>query len=75
MMSDRSCDIDWVYLDPQARGALHVGDLVSAAAGGLPAYRVMALADGRVWLRDDQDGADRVMPLSFFHWKADLPKT
>jgi hypothetical protein len=46
------------------------GELISAEAGGMPIYRVMALRDGRAWLRDLEDEADRVTPLRDFHWKA-----
>jgi hypothetical protein len=66
-------NIDWVYLDTALPGGLRVGDTVSAAAGGLPTYRVMAVADGRAWLKDDEHGGDCVMPLSTFHWKALRP--
>lgn len=69
-MSQRACDIEWQYLDSPAVGAVRVGELVSAAAGGLPIYKVMALSAGRAWLHDAQSGADRVMPLTHFHWKA-----
>ena len=59
--------VDWVLLD---NAALQVGDLVSADAGGMPTYRVMALEAGRVWLRDSQHDFDWVLPLSAIHWKA-----
>ncbi len=69
-MSGKARAIDWQYLDRPRGEAVGVGDLVSAAAGGLPIYAVVALADGRARLRDQQDGSDRVAPLSDFHWKA-----
>jgi hypothetical protein len=28
------------------------------------------LTDGRAWLRDLQDGAERLASLASFHWKA-----
>ncbi len=62
--------IDWVYLNLANAAEVHVGELISAEAGGLPIYRVMALRDGRAWLKDLDDGSDRVTPLSAFHWKA-----
>src|SRR5438128_2709966 len=62
--------VDWVYLDAAAPGGVHVGDLVSAAAGGLPTYRVVALEGPKVRLKDEVRGADQVMPLSALHWKA-----
>ena len=30
----------------------------------------MSLQNGRVWLRDLWNGADRISPVSDFHWKA-----
>ncbi|MDQ2859462.1 MAG: hypothetical protein M3T55_01780 [Pseudomonadota bacterium] len=69
-MSERARDIEWQYLDSPTVGAIQVGERVSAAAGGLPIYRVMALGGGRAWLHDAQSGADKVMPITHFHWKA-----
>ena len=63
-------EIDWQYLDAPSELSVRIGDFVSADAGGLPIYRVIALAGGRVWLREEHDGSDRVAPLSAFHWKA-----
>ena len=63
-------EIDWQYLDPPSESTVKVGELLSAEAGGLPIYRVMALAGGRAWLREEHDGIDRVASLSAFHWKA-----
>ena len=63
-------DIQWVYLYRADERDLHPGELVSADAGGLPIYRVMSLQNGRVWLRDLWNGADRISPVSDFHWKA-----
>ncbi len=62
--------IDWIYLNWATPADVHVGELVSAEAGGLPIYRVVALRDGRAWLKDLEDGSDRVTSLSAFHWKA-----
>jgi len=62
--------IDWVLLDDAEKSRVQVGDLVSVEAGGAPTWRVMKLADGRAWLRDDLGGMDYVAPLSQFHWKA-----
>jgi hypothetical protein len=68
-MAGTAGNIDWVYL--MAFGAeAHAGDLVSSEAGGLPIYRIVTLRDGRVWLKDLEDGSDRVAPLSAFPWKA-----
>ena len=69
-MNGPAGQIDWVYLNLANVGDVRVGELISAQAGGLPIYRVMALTHGRAWLKDLATGADRVTPLSDFHWKA-----
>jgi hypothetical protein len=61
--------VDWVMLD-QAPGAVQVGDLVSADAGGMPTYRVIAVEEGKARLQGDEDAREWVLPLSAFHWKA-----
>jgi hypothetical protein len=60
--------IEWIHLD--APEALGVGDVVSAAAGGLPIYRVVALADQGVWVRDEDHAATWLAPIHSLHWKA-----
>ena len=50
--------------------SIRAGDLVSADAGGLPLYRVLAAENGQAWLRDEQRRCDCTSPLSRFHWKA-----
>jgi len=62
--------VDWVLLDKAAVQAVQVGDLVSKDAGGMPTYKVVALEDGRAWLRDGQDDRLWLLPLTAFHWKA-----
>jgi hypothetical protein len=62
--------VDWVSLDKKGAADVQVGDLVSADAGGMPTYRVIALEDGRAWLRDSQHDRVWVLPLAAFHWKA-----
>ncbi len=69
-MAGTAGNIDWVYLNLANLAEVRVGDLVSAEAGGLPIYRIMALREGRAWLKNLADGADRVTMLSAFHWKA-----
>jgi hypothetical protein len=69
-MAGTAGNIDWVYLNLANVAEVGVGDLVSAEAGGLPIYRIMALREGRAWLKDLVDGADRVAMLNTFHWKA-----
>ena len=62
--------MEWVFVDPTDTGAVQVGDLVSAAAGGMPTYRVVELnEDGLACLRDERE-AEQVMPIDRFFWKA-----
>ena len=67
-MSNQARHIDWQFMDGEA--GVRTGDLVSAAAGGLPVYKILNLEGGRAWLRDIDTGADQVTPLNIFHWKA-----
>ena len=61
---------EWVFVDPTDTGAVQVGDLVSAAAGGMPTYRVIELnEDGLACLRDERE-SEQVMPIDRFVWKA-----
>lgn len=69
-MSAASRSLEWVYLDPADENAAHAGELVSVEPGGMPIYRVVSLTDGCAWLRDLQDGAERLASLASFHWKA-----
>ena len=64
--------LEWVLLDETAKASVQVGDLVSVEAGGTPTWRVMKVADGRVWLRDDISRMDQIASLGQFHWKAAL---
>jgi hypothetical protein len=59
--------VNWVLL---SEDAAKVGDVVSADAGGMPLYHVVALAEGRAWLRDDRRPAVYDLPLDRFRWKA-----
>lgn len=59
--------IDWVRL---ANDAVTAGDLVSAEAGGMPIYRVVAVEGGQAWLQGERAAAVQKMPLHGFHWKA-----
>ncbi len=56
----------WNVID---RGHIAAGDLVSAEAGGLPVYRVLALQDRRLWLREEQSGRDHIAPMDAMRWK------
>ncbi len=69
-MARTAGNIDWIYLNVADENCVRVGELISAEAGGLPIYKVMALSNGRAWLKDLDDGSDRVTPLSAFSWKA-----
>ena len=60
--------VDWVLLDQRAAKAVQVGDLVSKEEpGGMPTYQVVALEDGRAWLRDGQRERPWLLPLTAFH--------
>ena len=52
-----------------AQDAVQAGDLVSADAGGMPIYRVVAVENGQAWLQGDRQSELRVMPLDRLHWK------
>ena len=62
--------VDWLFVAGDAEAMIQVGDRVSAEAGGLPTYRVLALEDGRAWLRDEEHSADMISPIGRFRWKA-----
>jgi hypothetical protein len=61
--------VDWTLLDHAARAPVKVGDMVSADAGGMPIYRVMAFEDGRAWMATGHGAPARVMPLDGFRWR------
>ena len=44
------------------------GDVVQRSMNRYPHYRVIAVSDGRAWVRDVQYGTDTVVPLEDF-WK------
>jgi hypothetical protein len=48
---------------------VHVGDVVSTDAGGMPIYKVMAIL-GRDALLEDEQHAPVRAPLARFPWKA-----
>ena len=62
--------VNWIPVDHDAPDGIQVGDLVSAEAGGLPVYRVLAVTNGRAWLRDGERQSDSISSLSRLHWKA-----
>jgi hypothetical protein len=63
--------IDWVLLDHTAADPVHVGDVVSVDAGGMPIYRVVALDGRSVWLDDERHADAQVIPLDRFRWRGE----
>jgi hypothetical protein len=66
---DMASVVDWALLDHAAHEPVRVGDMVSTDAGGMPIYRVMAVASGRVLLEDEHHATARDMPLAAFRWR------
>jgi hypothetical protein len=60
----------WMAID---RSGVQAGDMVSAEAGGLPIYRVLAREGQSVRLLDDRNGRDHLAPLAALHWKLSRP--
>ena len=58
--------LQWVF---SSQDDVHVGDVVSADAGGMPIYRVMAILGREAVLEDEQHAPVRA-PLQRFPWKA-----
>jgi hypothetical protein len=65
-----SCAVDWAPLDHASKQPVKVGDMVSADAGGMPIYRVMAFEEGRAWVATANGAPARAMPLDGFRWRA-----
>jgi hypothetical protein len=63
--------VDWVFV---SEDAVNVGDTVSADAGGMPVYRVVALANGVAVLQDEHHADLLQAPLGRFHWKLAFSK-
>jgi hypothetical protein len=61
--------VEWMLLDHAAAEPVTVGDLVSVDAGGMPIYRVAAVALGHVWVHGERDATTREMPLALFRWR------
>jgi hypothetical protein len=61
--------IEWMRL---RNDAVEVGDLVSADAGGMPIYRVVAVEGGQALLQGERGAEIQQMALHRFHWKAAL---
>lgn len=62
--------VDWTPLDLSAPEPVRTGDLVSADAGGLPIYCIMALEEGRAWVATRPGAPARIVPLDLFRWRA-----
>jgi hypothetical protein len=58
--------VEWVHL---TNDAVKAGDLVSAEAGGMPIYRVVAVEGGQAWLQRERATDVQMMPLHRFHWR------
>lgn len=61
--------IDWVLLDHAAEHPVHVGDVVSAEPGGMPIYKVMAIAGREVQLANERNAPVGALPLDRFRWR------
>jgi hypothetical protein len=62
-------NLDWAPVDHRARQPVRVGDLVSAEAGGMPVYTVVAVEPGRAWVATRPAAPARAMPLDAFRWR------
>ena len=62
--------VDWAPLDHGAANPVSIGDIVSADAGGMPIYQVMAVEPGRAWVATQPSAAARAMPLTLFQWRS-----
>jgi hypothetical protein len=74
-VGERRCDlrgyfamsaVDWIL---SSQDDVHVGDVISSDAGGMPTYRVMVVDHDEAVLEDEHHGAVRA-PLNRFPWKA-----
>ena len=61
--------VDWTLLDHAGREPVRIGDMISADAGGMPIYRVIAVEEGRAWVATEQGAPARAMPLDGFRWR------
>ena len=62
--------IEWVPMNDA--GEVRVGDVVSTDAGGMPIYRVVALAGAEAWLGGERRRDPTLMPLTGFRWRGRL---
>ena len=61
--------VDWALLDHAAREPVAVGDMVSADAGGMPIYSVVAVEQGRAWVAARLGAPARLVPLDGLRWR------
>jgi hypothetical protein len=61
--------IQWTLLDHSTPDPVRVGDVVSAEAGGMPIFHVVALVGDQAWLADERETEVKVMPLTGFRWR------
>jgi hypothetical protein len=61
--------IEWTLLDHAAPQPVRVGDVVSAEAGGMPIYRVLAVGQSGAVLEHDTSRTTLVLPLDRFRWR------
>jgi hypothetical protein len=58
--------VEWIL---SSQDDVHVGDVVSADAGGMPIYTVVAIDEDEAVFEDEHHEAVRA-PLNRFPWKA-----
>jgi hypothetical protein len=58
--------VEWIL---SSQDDVHVGDVVSADAGGMPTYTVVAIDEDEAVFEDEHHAALRA-PLNRFPWKA-----
>jgi len=66
-----SAAINWELLDHEAAKPVHVGDVVSVEAGGMPIFRVVGLAGTKAWLDDEMGRVRRLASLDGFRWRGE----
>jgi len=64
--------VEWTARDHTAPEPVIVGDVVSAEAGGMPIYRVLALESGRAWVAAVPGAPPHAMSLKRFQWRATI---
>jgi hypothetical protein len=54
------------YREPTSLATIRPGDVIRRGMNRCPDYRVIAVSNGRAWVRDVQYGTDAVVPLEDF---------